>query len=289
MTVGGDKLDYPNETALSAASLIKTKLLSNSVISDHLRHNSRFCATDFKDFSLKTPMERPEYLRIHSKCLSADLRKEYQLDDMINGDGYVYCQINKGMYGLKQAAILAYRLLVQRLSAKGYHPIPLTNGLFKHQTRATTFALYVDDFGIKYNNQDDLQHLIDTLKEHYEILIDLEGKNYCGLMFQWHYKLGYVDVSMPKYVLSAIKKFGHPYPRRPEYSPHKWTQPAYRQRIQYVTRTEAGTPLNTTGKRQVQSIVGTFLYYGHAVDPTILAALNEISTHQARPTNDTVK
>jgi len=31
----------------------------------------------------------------------------------------------------------------------------------------------------------------------------------------------------------------------------------------------------------VQSIIGTFLYYGCAVDPTILPALNELSTQQA--------
>ena len=75
--------------------------------------------------------------------------------------------INKGMYDLKQAAILAYKLLVKRLAKRGYHPLPLTTGLFKHNTRATTFALCVDNFGIKYNKEDDLQHLIDTLQEHY--------------------------------------------------------------------------------------------------------------------------
>ena len=57
MTVGGDKLDYPSETASPAASLIETKLLINSVISDHKQHNSRFCAIDLKDCFLTTPME----------------------------------------------------------------------------------------------------------------------------------------------------------------------------------------------------------------------------------------
>ena len=68
------------------------------------------------------------------------------------------------MYGLKQAAILAYKLLLKRLAQKGYHPIPLTDGLFKHTTRRTIFALCIDDFGIKYHSDDDLQHLQNTLK-----------------------------------------------------------------------------------------------------------------------------
>ena len=135
MTVGGDNLDYPDEMASPAASLIETKLIINSVISDHARHNSIFCAINLKDFFLNTPMTRPGFLCIHSRYLSQDLCKEYKLDSLIDLDGYVYCQVNKGMYGLKQAAILAYKLLVKRLKARGYHPIPLTTGLFKHEDR----------------------------------------------------------------------------------------------------------------------------------------------------------
>ena len=42
------------------------------------------------------------------------------------------------------------------------------------------------------------------------------------------------------------------------------------------------------GKRRLQSIVGTFLYYSQAVEQPILPALNEIATYQANPTTDTV-
>ena len=105
------------------------------------------------------------------------------------------------MYGLKQVVILAYKLLVKQLKTRGYHPIPLTTGLFKHESKAITFALCMDGFGIKYNSDDDLQHLIDTLQQHYEISIDKAGCHYCGLTFTWHYKQGYVDVAMPNYVM----------------------------------------------------------------------------------------
>ena len=142
MTVGGDKLEYPDETASPAASLIETKLIINCVISDHSKFNSKFCAIDLKDFFLKTPMTRPEFLRIHSRYLSPDFRTEYKLNDLIDSDGYVYFQVNKGMYGLKQAAILAYKLLVQRFKNRGYYPIPLTTGLFKHKTRSTVRSLH---------------------------------------------------------------------------------------------------------------------------------------------------
>ena len=87
----------------------------------------------------------------------------------------------KGIYGLKQAAILAYKLLLKRLAVKGYTPIPLKNGLFKYSTRKPVFTLCVDDFGVKYCSKENLEHLMNTLKENYDISIDDEGRSYCGL------------------------------------------------------------------------------------------------------------
>ena len=221
ITVGGDKLDYPYTTASPAASIIEAKLIVNSVISDHKKHKSRFCAIDLNNFFLATPMERAEYIRIHKKHITKNFMQEYKLQNKITKDEYLYCKVKKGMYGFKQAAaILAYKLLVKRLEQDDYIPIPLTNGLFKHRTCRTTFALCVDNFGVKYNSEEDLIHLIQMLKKNYDILIDRTGKNYCGLTFEWHYKEGFVDVSMPMYVQKALKKFLHPTPQRPQYAPH---------------------------------------------------------------------
>ena len=235
-------------------------------------------------------MVRVEYLRIHSKYFSPAFCNEYNLHHKIHVDGYVYCQIKKGMYGLKQAAILAYKLLVKRLAQDGYQPIPLTNGLFRHCTRKTVFPLCVDNFGITYNSAQDLQHLITTLKKHYNISLYYSGSDNCGLKLCWNYKAGYVDISMPDYVQKALWKYNHPTPSRPQYAPFRWTQPAYGQKIQYAQEHQtANELLDEKGKRRMQSVVGTFLYYSRAVNPTVLIALNDLATYQAAPTIDTLK
>ncbi len=36
-------------------------------------------------------------------------------------DGYVYCEITKGMYGLPQSGIIAQELIAERLAEYGYH------------------------------------------------------------------------------------------------------------------------------------------------------------------------
>jgi hypothetical protein len=115
LTIGGDRLEYTSETASPAASLLETKMLVNSTISDaHL--GARFMTIDISNFFLQTilPEKDREYMRIHSKHFNEEFRTLYKINNIIADDGYVYCEILKGMYGLKQAAILAYLQLKKK-------------------------------------------------------------------------------------------------------------------------------------------------------------------------------
>ena len=77
---------------------------------------------DIKDcFLMSTlPPGKQEYMRIHSKYFDKEIRDLYQLHGKVNKDGYIYCKIQLGMYGLEQAAILAYNLIKERLEPAGY-------------------------------------------------------------------------------------------------------------------------------------------------------------------------
>jgi hypothetical protein len=65
-------------------------------------------------------------------------------------DGWVYIEIRKGMYGLKQAGLLANQLLQTRLAPFGYYPARHTPGLWLHKTRPISFTFVEDDFSVKY-------------------------------------------------------------------------------------------------------------------------------------------
>ena len=121
---------------------------------------------------------------------------EYNIQD-IQSNGFVYVEIRKGMYGLKEAGIIAFKRLVEKLAPHGYHPCKHTPGLWTHTTRQIMFTLAVDDFGIKYFKREDAQHLFNALQESYIISTDWSGTNYCGLSIDWHYSQRYVDTSMP--------------------------------------------------------------------------------------------
>ena len=64
MVVGGDKLDYVHDSSFPTTNLLETKVLLNSVISDTHKGES-FPTCDLKDFFLATPMDEPDYIRIH--------------------------------------------------------------------------------------------------------------------------------------------------------------------------------------------------------------------------------
>jgi hypothetical protein len=58
-----------------------------------------------------------------------EIDQKYNLNSLAV-DGLVYIEIRKGMYGLKQAGLLANQLLQTRLAPFGYYPARHTPGLW---------------------------------------------------------------------------------------------------------------------------------------------------------------
>jgi hypothetical protein len=139
----------------------------------------------------------------------------------------VFVEIRKGMYGLPQAGLLAQELFEQRLNTQGYFQSTRTPRLWTHKWRPVQFTLVLDDFGIKYVGEDNLQHLTSILREHYEISIDREGKRYVGIHFDWDYEKQEVHLSMPGYVPKALKRFQHVPPCKPQNQPYPHNPPKY--------------------------------------------------------------
>ena len=106
------------------------------------------------------------------------------------------------------------------------------------------FTLCVDDFGIKYLNKKDADHLVNSLKSRYRVSIYHKGENYLGFTLKWNYKKVYVDLTMPDYTPKAIHRFQHPYPSRPVFSPHEHQSPVYGQQIQHATPYDTSKPLD---------------------------------------------
>ena len=57
----------------------------------------------------------------------------------------------------------------------------------------------MENFSVKYFSKNDTHHLINAVKNHYDVTVDWRGKLYCRLNFKWNYEEGYFDVSMDDY------------------------------------------------------------------------------------------
>ena len=78
LTVGGEKLSYDTDAGSSAVSLLETKLILNSKISDAV-NGARFIFADLKDYFLEMFMANPECMKINYTYFPKDIRTKYYL------------------------------------------------------------------------------------------------------------------------------------------------------------------------------------------------------------------
>ena len=203
-------------------------------------------------------------------------------------NGYIYFQVDKGLYGLVQAGKLAYDQLLERLTAADFYPAPNAPGLFLHKTRPISFTLCVDDFGIKYTNKDDIDFLITTIQKDYKVTIDWTGSNYLGP----YIRLGLQQQNCRPLHARIHRHRTTSFPTsntiKPQHSPHAWTAPTYGAATQWAIDADDSPPLQSTDLKTLQQILGTLLYYARAIDNTMLVAISTLASVQAKGTQATM-
>ena len=224
LTVGGDRIKNSGACGTPTAGMLTGKTLFNSILSTL---NAKFMTIDIKKFYLCTPMERSEYMRLKIADMPDNIIEMHDLRSKATADGYVYVQINKGMYGLPNAGLIAHELLTKRLHAAGYFQSKLTPGFWKHAWRPIAFSLVVDDFGVKYVGQEHAQHLLQTINNNSETSHEWEGKRYIGLTIDWDYIKRLCHISMPRYCENARQRFKHDIPKKRQDQPYPHIERKY--------------------------------------------------------------
>eukprot|EP00804_Cyclotella_cryptica_P027241 CCRYP_014349-RA/>CCRYP_014349-RA protein AED:0.16 eAED:0.16 QI:0/0/0/1/1/1/3/0/1022 len=262
ITLGGDHIRYPGDCGTKTSSLETIKLLLNSVLSTP---TARFASFDISNFYLGTPLDRPEYAHIKLSDIPDDFVQEYSFRNFAH-NGYVYFEVTKGVYGLKQAGKLAKDLLTQRLEMHGYYQCATTPGLWRHKWQPVLFVLIVDDFGIQYSNRRHAEHLLQALQQHYTVTTDWTGTKFAGIDIKWDYNKRTCRLTMDTYISALLLKCDHPRPRKPQHAPHKHREIIYGAKEQLLPDRDTSPPLDAAGIKRIQGIVGSLLYYARAVD-----------------------
>ena len=183
--VGGNLIDYPDTVTTQTCDLVTFKMHINSTLS---WPKQKYCSFDLKNFYLNTPMEHPEYMKLQITQIPDEIIAEYNLKNKVHSDGFVYIEIQKGMYGLPQAGMLANKLLKHQLAQHRYYEVHHTPGYWQHMWRPIDFTLVVDDFGVGYEENEHALHLLQTLRKYYKaVSVDWKGTLYCGITLKWDY------------------------------------------------------------------------------------------------------
>jgi len=122
VTIGGNTINYIGDCGTKTASLETVKLVVNSTLSTP---DAEYMTMDLSNFYLGTPLDRPEFVQIKLSVIPQEVIDAYGLEKYAY-NGWVYFEISKGMYGLKQAGKLANELLATstRHLAKGTTNVP---------------------------------------------------------------------------------------------------------------------------------------------------------------------
>jgi hypothetical protein len=234
------------------------------------------------------PLKRPEYAKIKLSDIPEEIIEEYKLREKATPDGWVYIKVVRGMYGLPQAGSLGHDLLKSRLNKKGYFQSQIVPGLWKHKIRNIQFVLVVDDFGIKYLRMEDLDHLIKSLEQYYDVTVDLEGKEYVKIELDWDYKRMEVHLSMIPYLQKALHQFDNIVPTKREDSPYPHVEPKYGAKQQFAEY-DTSAPVGKEEQTYVQKVTRKFNWYARGVDGTMLTPISALTSQQARPTHATMQ
>ena len=192
------KSQRPNSTFTSV------KLVFNSVVSTP---GVRCLLANIKHFYLNNILPDPELMRIPLRIIPQEIIDACNLTALVDDQGWIYMRIDKGMYGLKQADIIANQELVKHIAPFVYHPVQHTPGIWVHDSRKTCFSLIVDNFCVQCWSTEDADHLLKALRAKYLITVDMAVTVYIRIKLEWDYVYRTVTFSMTSYVHKALHRF----------------------------------------------------------------------------------
>jgi hypothetical protein len=283
ITAGGNLINYPGELFTRTANLTTSKLMWNSVLSTE---GSKYMCLYIKNFYLTAPLGRFEYMKMPLELFPEWIKIQYDLEKYAL-NRFVYLEMWQAVWGLLQAGILEIKLLRCHLLPHSYYKCNNTPSLWKNQTCPIAFTLVVDNFGVKYVGKKHADHLIQCIKETYELTEDWTGDSYCGIKLNWNYDVRMLNILMPtRYIKKLLQKYKYCVPPKPQHCPYSPSPIQYGAKAQTPILVNISPKLSPNNIKEIQQIIGSILYYAWAVDITVLMALSSIAIKQTKGTTN---
>jgi hypothetical protein len=130
-------------------------------------------------------------------------------------------------------------------------------GLWYNDTHPISLTLVLNNFGIKYIKDNNIKHLIASLKTMYALTEDWTGDLYCGIALNCDYINRIVDISMPGYIKKKIQEYGQLFPSRKQKCPYLPEPKKFGSGAQAPLPPGDTPKLDAKGIKCIQQIVGS--------------------------------
>jgi hypothetical protein len=71
-----------------------------------------------------------KYFRMNFELFPQDVIDKYSLQNKVDANGNIFCEVKQGMHGLPQAGIIAQELFTEQLLKAGYTQSTITPGFW---------------------------------------------------------------------------------------------------------------------------------------------------------------
>ena len=282
----GGHQDFVGSATARVSSMPAKKLLLNHAVS----LDKHIMSLDIKDFFLNeiNVLDRPEFMWARMDQFAPATIKEYNLEQYEN-KGRVLMQVDKPIYGLKQAAKLALQALGKVLEQNGYKETE-EECIFASTTPGdeTVFVLHVDDFGIAYKDPKHVDKLKGVLaKAGYEYTTDESASKFCGFSIERDWKLRLISIYMPEYVPKALERFNLQ-DIAPADTPYFEINKTFSPR-QEAMEEDQSEVLSEPLIKLLQEKIGTLRYLASALRTDIDVYTSKAASRQANPTKELMR
>ncbi len=122
----------------------------------------------------------------------------------------------------------------------------------------------------------------------YAVTVDLDGKEFIKIRFDWDYENKQAHLSMAAYLKKTLWQFDNIVPTKRHDYPYPYIEPKYGTKQKFA-KYDTSAPVGLDEQKYVQQVTGKINWYTQGVNGTLLTPISALTAQQAMPTQGTMK
>jgi hypothetical protein len=248
-----------------------------------VRKETVIAAYDIKGAFLLTPMQPGVrmFIRVSPDVTMHWLARYPKRSKWLEGDGCLYFELNRYVYGLHEASNQFNGLLDKILKQSGFNALRADSCMYLKWTRdgELLLSLHVDDMLLTAPNIKWRQWFEEKMEKHFSLVKQYDNISYLGMQIRRDPRTNDIIVNQHGFITSLLKKYKFnnlmKYPSTPS--------------TESLTLTTTSASSQPTDKKIYLSLVMSLMYLARFTRPDIHFSVSFLATKCSSPTIDDQK